>query len=166
MEENLKRAEQLLEKCRMILRAEKIPTSKYIRGITINYRVSSRFGRCTKYRNGYRIELSGRLMEADDREVETVLLHELLHTCPGCLNHGSLWKKYAAVLNRKYGYAITTRTSYEKLGLESPESRETVKYLVKCTQCGTEFPRRRMCPLVKNVERYRCGKCGGKLEIH
>ena len=166
MEENLRRSEWLLEKCRNILREEKIPASENIQKLTINERVRSRFGKCTKKGSCYEIELSGHLMGADDTVIETVILHELLHTCPRCLNHGKLWKSYAEKLNRKYGYRITATSSYNSMGLKDPGSREPVKYLVKCTKCGTEFPRKRMCSLVENVDRYRCGKCGGKLEIH
>lgn len=165
MSEEKKRVERLLEKCRRILEVEKIPVSDRIDGICINYRVRSRFGKCTKTADSYIIELSGKLMEAEDKEIETVILHELLHTCPRCLNHGSRWKAYAERVNQKYGYQITTRTSYEALGLVAPESREKVKYLVVCSKCGMEYPRRRKCSLVENVDRYTCGKCGGKLEI-
>ena len=53
----------------------------------------------------------------------------------------------------------------EKLGLENPGSRESIKYRIVCTKCGQEYPRRRKCSLTEHPERYSCGKCGGKLEI-
>ena len=160
-----KRAAVLLQKCRNILREEGIPASDRITKLTVNYRVRSRFGRCVRTGQEYEIELSGRLLEAEDRVIETVILHELLHTCPRCLNHGTLWKAYAEKLNRKYGYHIRPTTTYESLGLKDPGSREAVKYLVVCRNCGARYPRKRRCSLVENVDRYRCGKCGGKLEI-
>ena len=160
-----KRAAVLLQKCRNMLREEGIPASERITKLTLNYRVRSRFGKCTKMAAGYEIELSGRLMDAEDSVIETVILHELLHTCPRCLNHGKLWKAYAEKLNRKYGYCIRSATTYESLGLENPGSREQVKYLIICRNCGAQYPRKRRCSLVENVDRYRCGKCGGKLEI-
>ena len=166
MELQIKRTEELLQKCRRILREEHIPVTEHPIDLTINSRVRSRFGKCTKTGNRYSIELSGYLMETEDRTVETVLLHELLHTCPGCLNHGKRWKAHAEKVNQKYGYNITATTSYEKMGMADPGSRETVKYLVKCSSCGLEIPRKRKCRLVENVDRYRCGKCGGKLKIH
>lgn len=166
MDDKLKRAAVLLERCRKIMREEKIPVSEKINKLTVNGRVRSRFGKCTKTAMGYDIELSGYLMDADDTAIETVILHELLHTCPKCLNHGKLWKAYAEKLNRKYGYQIAATSSYSSIGLKDPGSRETVKYMITCTRCGAEFPRKRKCSLVENVDRYRCGKCGGKLEIH
>ena len=166
MDYELRRAEILLEKCRTLLRNEKIPAAEKINRLIINDRVRSRFGKCTKDKDGYTIELSRRLLDGDDKAVETVILHELLHTCPRCLNHGKRWKVYAERLNGKYGYKITSTTSYKALGLEDPGSRESVKYIVICTKCGMQIPRKRRCRLVENVDRYYCGKCGGKLEIH
>lgn len=29
----------------------------------------------------------------------SVLLHEVVHTCPGCFDHGKRWKKWVKVLN-------------------------------------------------------------------
>lgn len=165
MEQNKKRTDALLMKCRSILKEEGIPAAENIEGPIINSRVRSWFGRCRKTESGFVIEISSRLLDSSDKEIETVLIHELLHTCPGCMNHGRIWKKYAAYLNGKYGYMITGKTSYEKMGIENPGSRESVKYLVVCTKCGQEIPRRRMCPLVQHTEAYRCGKCGGKFEI-
>ena len=162
---DLKRVKELLEKSRQLLREEKIPASEKIKALKINHRIRSRFGRCIKTAGGYEIELSGRMMAASDRDIETVLLHELLHTCPGCMNHGKRWAEYAAWINRKYGYKISTTTTYESLGLENPGSRESVRYMVRCKSCGAEYPRKRMCSLIRDVDRYRCGKCGGKLEI-
>lgn len=166
MQEYMKRAEALLLKCRRILKKENIPAADRITKLIINGRTRRRFGKCTREKNGYAIELSQHLLSADDTAVETVILHELLHTCPGCMNHGSKWKSYAERLNQKYGYHIKSVSTYDAFGLEDPGSRETVKYMVVCTECGAEYPRKRKCSLVENVDRYRCGKCGGKLEIY
>lgn len=163
------RAEKLMEECRQILRELHIPVSDRIEGIVINPRIRQRFGSCRKIKKGlqtvYRIELSSRLMEAGEDEIRTVLFHELLHTCPGCMNHGQRWKKYAEQLNEIFGLEIKRTARYEDLGLEAPESRETVKYRIICTCCGQELTRKRRCSLVENIDRYRCGKCGGVLKI-
>lgn len=165
------RGERLLEKCKEILQKEKIPVCEKIKALKINDRIRSRFGSCRKVQSGqrdteeYLIEVSGRLMESEDKAIETVLLHELLHTCYGCMNHGKRWKRYAMQLNQKYGYEIKPTARYESFGLEDPGSREQIRYRIVCRECGMEIIRRRRCKLVENTDRYRCGKCGGKLEI-
>lgn len=165
------RAEQLLEKCRELLQSEKIPVCEGIIGLKINDGIRSRFGSCRKVQGvkkmnpEFEIEISGRMMNADDRAIETVLLHELIHTCYGCMNHGKRWKQYAGKLNQKYGYEIKPSSRYEAFGLKDPGSREEIHYRIVCMNCGMEITRKRRCPLVVNTDRYRCGKCGGKLEI-
>ena len=85
------RAEALLKKCRKLLKEEGISASDNIGELTVNPRIRSRFGSCRKLADrSFRIELSSRILEGSDRDVETVLLHELLHTCPRCMNHGKL----------------------------------------------------------------------------
>lgn len=157
---------RLAEKCRTLLRQEKIPVSERIRSIVLNSRAKSRFGKCTLKNGWYEIEVSSILLDADDCTIETVILHELLHTCPGCMNHGTKWKYYAHRMNQKYGYKIARVNGYEQLGLEAPENRESIKYRIVCSQCGQEYLRKRNCRLVEHVDKYRCGKCGGKLEIN
>ncbi|MGN1413572.1 MAG: SprT-like domain-containing protein [Anaerovoracaceae bacterium] len=170
-EKREERAESLLKNCRELLRKEGIPASENIVGLKINDRIRSRFGSCRKVntrnqRSGeYLIEISGKILEGEDQTVETVLLHELLHTCYGCMNHGKRWKRYAMQLNQKYGYEIKPSAGYEAFGLEDPGSREKIRYRIVCMNCGMEMTRKRRCPLVVNTDRYRCGKCGGKLEI-
>lgn len=171
MDKRMARAEFLLKKCREILRREGVPVVEEISSPVINDRIRSRFGSCRRIGSKrssnaeYIVEISGRLMECDDPAVETVLLHELLHTCPGCMNHGKKWKAYAEKLRQKYGYDIRPTARYEAFGLEDPGSKEPVRYRIVCKNCGMEIIRKRRCPLVENVDRYRCGKCGGKLEI-
>jgi predicted SprT family Zn-dependent metalloprotease len=159
------KAEKLLKKCIQLLEYEKIPVSDSIAGIKINRRAKSRFGKCTKIKNTYHIEISSILLNLEDKHIENVILHELLHTCYNCMNHGKRWKQYAARLNEKYGYNITVRTSYEMMGLEPPEINKNIKYIIVCEKCGTEYPRQRKCSLVENVDRYKCGKCGGNLHF-
>lgn len=142
-------------------RALGIPVSGQIDPhVAVNRRAVSRFGCCIREGERYRIELSQRLQGAQERACMQTLAHEVLHTCPGCRNHGAVWKRYAAQMNAAYGYAISRTSTCRELGVAEPE--ETARYLVKCTRCGAEFARRRRSPLVQRPERYRC-RCGGTL---
>ena len=68
------------------------------------------------------------------------LAHEVLHTCPGCRNHGALWKEYAARMNGAYGYAISRTGTCEALGVADVRP---VRYRLVCERCGQEFCRSR-----------------------
>ena len=87
--------------------------------------------------------------------------HEVLHTCPGCANHGPAWKGWAAQMNRAYGYCIQTTDTHQALGLVD---QRPVRYLVVCSRCGQRLSRMKRSPLVDHPERYRC-PCGGVLEV-
>ena len=70
---------------------------RHILSITENSRARKKLGCCKMYRKdgyiAYKLEISTQLSGEDDRTVKEVILHELLHTCPGCQNHGEKWKQ-------------------------------------------------------------------------
>lgn len=138
-----------------------VPVShKILPGVQINIRARRRLG-CCIYRQGeYIIEVSASILENPVLLQET-LLHELLHTCPGCRNHGEKWKAYADYVNRSMGTQIQRTAKME--GEFTPLRHEEVKYILRCEACGKEIKRLRMCKVVKSPWRYRC-LCGGKLK--
>lgn len=147
-----------------------IPVSKDIEKVTINTRAKSRFGACKVRKNTlgkrvYTIEISSEILGCETKDISSVIIHELLHTCRGCFNHGKKWKIYSALVKEKLGYDISRTQTYEDFGLNKPNEKEEIKYIVKCSGCGAEFPRKRLCNLVKNPQNYRCGKCGNILYL-
>ncbi|WP_312091577.1 SprT-like domain-containing protein [Aminipila sp.] len=149
-----------------------LPVSKKIKNdIIINKRAKSRFGCCKKIRKGlsesYELELSDRLLRCEEKFIKQTLAHEILHTCPGCGNHGELWKAYADQMNKTYGYHIKRTDTAQQLGIEEDTANKNrllkENYILICKGCGATIFRRRMSSVVKNPSKYRC-KCGGKLE--
>jgi len=139
-------------------RALGIPVSRRIRAqVAVNGRAVGRFGQCRKTPFGYEIELSERLLAAPERACRQILAHEVLHTCPGCANHGPRWKDYAARMNAAYGYEIRRTGDCAELGV--PDLR-AARYAVRCTRCGAVLTRQRRSSLIAHPERYRC-RCGG-----
>ena len=121
-----------------------IPVSRRIDPhVGVNRRAVSRFGCCIRRGDG-----------------SFAIAHEVLHTCPGCRNHGPRWKAWAARMNQAWGYAIARTGTCGELGVEDVRP---VRHLVVCTRCHREFPRMKRSPLVDHPERYRC-RCGGTLE--
>ncbi len=143
------------------LRDLQVPVSPQILPqVQVNTRAKRRLGCCRFQEETYTIEVSAGILQSPDLLKET-LLHELLHTCPGCRNHGPLWKSYAAVVNQALGTSIQRTVKVEEAF--SPLRREEVKYVLRCQSCGREIKRLRMCKVVKAPWRYRC-LCGGKLK--
>ena len=163
-----------------------IPVPDNIWGhVRINPRPRKRFGCCRRENGKFIIEISGFITDCDAEKIRNVLAHEILHTCPGCSNHGKMWKKYASAMNAAYGYHIKRTSSFDEMGLDDPaelaESADgvhgsgnaatahrrssSVKYIIKCRKCGREYPRKRRSKVVKEIGNYRCS-CGGRLTVY
>ncbi len=150
----------LMAMLRSELLALGIPVSgKLLPGVRVNTRAKRRLG-CCYYQGGrYWIEVSERVLD-DEALLKQTLVHELLHTCPKCRDHGERWKAYARLVNEKLGYKIERTVKTE--GTEGPLRHEEVKYILECQSCGARIERMRMSKAVKCPWRYRC-PCGGKL---
>lgn len=165
---NQKRANEMLQKgLKQVIEAGIVPGNVNPE-ITINTRATRRFGLCTKKKNGpglkydYVIELNHKLLEVEEKYAMETMVHEILHTVEGCMNHGPKWKGNAAVMNRKFGYNIKTTSSYSERGLEQPVG----KYQIQCTNCKKVFYKNRMSNLIKYPKKYICScKVKGTLEV-
>lgn len=160
-------ANELLQKGLEQVRAVGIIPGKINPNVILNSRAKFRFGLCRYKKNGpylYEIELNPRLLEVDEVSAMNTVVHEILHSCEGCMNHGPRWKSYARIVNNKYGYNIKTCSSFDERGLERPKS----KYVLKCKnpKCGHEYGKTRMTKSVRDCSGYRCHKCKTGLEVY
>ena len=132
----------------------------------VNTRSRARWGVC-KYKYGrFTIEVNQDLLldENEDKALETVLLHELLHTVSGCMNHGPRWKSLADKVNSAYGYEVHRTNGAEEIGVHKYREREReYKYIFQCDCCGQVIRRQRASQFVANYDLYRCGRCNGKI---
>lgn len=141
-----------------------LPASNNInKRVAVNTRAKKRFGMCTLTNGRYTIEISSKLLTAPEMACRQTLAHELIHTCPGCGNHGSLFKKYAGIMNRRYGYNIRRTNSNEEMGLSADTEPFSFRYILECQSCGAQIKRIRYSSLVSHPSRYTC-VCGGKLK--
>lgn len=131
--------------------------------VIVNTRAKNRAGLCRKTPGeyDYQIEINSQLLQTQESKIMNTLIHEILHSAKGCMNHGSTWKSYATIMNVIFGYDISRTSSYEKLGIEAPEA----KFIVKCKCCGAEIRRQRKSKLTTHPSHYHCGACGGELML-
>ena len=95
------------------LRALGIPLSQHIDPQpVINTRAQRRLGCCVHREGRYTIQVSQSVL-GDPQLLRATLAHELLHTCPGCLNHGAAWKAYAKTVGEALGLSITRAVELE-----------------------------------------------------
>ena len=99
------------------------------------------YGDCRKIgESSYRIRVNKILLaEAADTIVKDTIIHEILHTCNGCMNHGKTWQAYADLVNNAYPrYSISRLSSYDKTHVRL-KSEKTAKYVVTCESCGHKY---------------------------
>lgn len=136
-----------------------------------NFKIVEKRGykRIIKYEkfNRHHIEISNWVMQLNDEIIKNTIMHEIIHCFPYCNNHGTNFKRYATYINEKLGYNITrtgnVKEDYEKSNIEFKVKEPEYKYKIICTRCGQEIYRKRFSS--KLIKKYRCGKCGGKLEL-
>ena len=150
--------------CRQKLLDIGIPLGS-VHSVRVNSRLSSTHGRCERKRTQgiFNIEISDTLVSHGSKEgLETVMIHELLHTCRDSFKHTGTWKYYADLVRYKLGYNITTYSSKESLGIDVGNLvLSEGLYACKCDTCGSVVTRKSASKFILHPELYICS-CGGR----
>ena len=117
----------------------------------------------------YEIRFSSLLLEPDfpaEMRLSTIY-HELCHTIPGCMNHGSRWLLYAGLVTSHTGIEISRLADPDQLpeALQYRPKRQEYRYLITCTCCDFSQKRKQMSKVLRNLDRYECPRCHGKLKL-
>lgn len=87
-------------------------------------------------------------------------IHELIHTVPGCLNHGEKFKHIASCVNNRYPeYDVRRIHSLSSFGINI--NNMGYKYVVECPNCGNKVYYKKRPYFVEFLEDCTCGRCGG-----
>ena len=124
--ETQERFDALLADCDLCLRHIGISPREYLPSVRLTHN-HSRIGSCKKLRGGrkplFQISCSVDACKTD-AQVRDVLFHELIHTLPGCFDHGRRFREVAARVNAAYGTDVraTRREPVRKVS-EVPRSQ-------------------------------------------
>lgn len=138
--------------------------------VRINPRLTQTFGQTCNF--GW-IEISEPFLRhhGDPKSLHSVICHEVIHTFPGCWDHNTTFKTVGKYL--KYaGFNVQITTKYCDAGYYSYElahsrQKETYKYKAVCEGCGQTLWRKRCsADVIKNPQRWKCGKCGGRFKAY
>lgn len=156
--------QKVVQECLREVEALGIPYG-LITKVEVNTRAKSRWGQCRHYRhNAYHtININVDLLDErnDINGLKNVIIHEILHTCPGCQNHGTQWKAYAGKVNKAYGYGVKCGNSASELGVKTENQ---YRYAVRCKECGTVTKSIGMKKYIRYPQNYHCAFCKGSLE--
>lgn len=107
--------------------------------VRINHKPSHSLGRCSNWRgtNHYIISINKNHIKYSPAEhVHATIMHEVLHTMDGCMNHGPKWKRAGEKVNKVYQYSpITTTTNTTTF---DDYNKNTYKYIITCCNCGSK----------------------------
>jgi len=129
---------------------------------TVNTRARNRWGQCRAVPGGYTININASLLDErnDENGLINTIIHELLHSCKGCMNHGENWKRLAARVYQAYGFNIKrTNSAAEKGVKEETRPEKPVKHKFVCEGCGQVITRQRESDFTKRYDKYTCGRC-------
>ena len=135
----------------------------------VNKRFTRKYGLCQAYPDRYVINIAVFLLDErnDEKALKETVIHEILHTCGGCMNHGEGWLRLAETVNRAYGYNIKEVSTTEEEGVDRetvPTKKPVELVWLKCGKCGYACQKGKTTDAARRPEKYRC-KCGGDLSI-
>lgn len=150
--------------------------SDKIVSVTVNSRLSRALGRCVQVWDAwnrcyvFKIEIQPCMLAdgLDDRIPKNTIMHELIHTCDGCFNHGPEFQYRAGIVNRKLGYNVHTLSDAEQLKAAGVVLKETeYHYGIVCDKCGHMVQKRkRWSSTLERIGDFRHGgTCGGSLHV-
>lgn len=125
----MKNLDEIKQYCIQICRTLHIPI-KEDTPLSYNRRITTKWGYCRKVNHGFEISIAAILGEdtSPTKALLSTVFHELLHTAPGCFNHGKLWKTYAKLIKKETGIKIRQMTGAEELEIKP-------RYYIKCRTC-------------------------------
>lgn len=93
--------------------------------------------------------------EVDDQIPKDTIVHELLHTIPGCLTHKDKWRLHAEYVNKKLPqYSIKRAFKGNEGGLKIKRKKPVYKYVLRCTKCGQEIKRQKESKVIMYYKNY------------
>lgn len=178
--------QKLFTECINELEVIDIPFSENIVRVTANNRLSSTYGKCKRVRNNngtfdYQIEIASFLLNDSlpDKVIRSTIMHEIVHTCDGCFDHGKLFHKYGALISDCYDVEITTYVSNERMRIvekagviHKRKQPKNDSWKFKCVGCGNVWQYSRKPKFVKSyepttmiIQGCHCPYCKGKIQM-
>ena len=121
--------------------------------LEINPRFRKKLGQCCYNRKSmfYTIKISKNFMQVCPEHVKNTMMHELIHSINGCMNHGPNFQYVANLVNNKFGYNVSTTSYYDSYN-NYLNNTKNYRYKLKCNSCGKEWRYEKAGKLVRGVQ--------------
>ena len=87
-----------------------------ITDFSVNNRYRRAWAKCYRTgRNTFKIGINPALLKANPESARSTIYHEVIHTVPGCYNHGVIFGEVAVKSNRHFHTCITRTTSRSEM---------------------------------------------------
>ncbi|MGN0796717.1 MAG: hypothetical protein ACI4M5_00770 [Christensenellales bacterium] len=117
-----------------------------------------------------RAEISISKYLTEEEYIRRVLVHEFGHFVTPGQRHTATWKARADKIGEKWGIVCHTKATFEEtIAFEMSKKQYNLaneprpKYMLVCQQCGNAIFRTRLSKSVRRPDKYKCGRCGGKI---
>jgi len=121
------------------------------------------YGTCQKIGNGeYKIVINKHYLElASPENVHNTIVHEVIHSVTGCMNHKEKWKAVAGKVNTAYKFTTISRLGhddayYDGYVAQHKRSKLPYKYRVTCSSCNHSWRYKRKSNVVESAPRGTC----------
>lgn len=159
---------QMLEDCKKELTSvgyDEVQNKYY--SVSINSRFRKKLGCCSYDKKSYfyKIQISKIFMEISPDKVKNTMMHELIHSIDGCMNHGPKFQYLASLVNSNFGYNVRTHSDVPEYSKYLNNTKQ-YKYKLLCNTCGKEWLYEKAGKIVKgmlkNPNYCRCPYCREK----
>ena len=140
--------------------------------ICFNSRFKAKLGQIKLIPGGYQIDINSHFAEICPEGVRNTIMHELIHSLQGCMNHGNKWQTIAKLVNNTLHYNVTTTSYYEKYQkyYNAHSNKSTTKYTLTCATCNHKWNYKKRTKLITKIQNNQayvvmCPYCGGA-EFH
>lgn len=131
--------------------------------VAFSKRLMNTYGRCKKVgRNMYTITINEPYLRIGSPEnIHNTIMHEVIHSVQGCMNHGAKFKAVGRRVNENYKYTKIETYGHDEVYLNSKEYLNKKKYKVVCNSCGKEWLYQKTSKVIKIIldETGNSGKC-------
>ncbi len=158
-----------IEECRSILVSlgyVDLIKNKYT--VVLNSRAKNRYGQCSyKGGNNYTISINSLYLQVGNpQNIHNTIMHEVIHSVPGCMNHKEPWKIVAKQVMEAFPNYNITRCGNDNNYHSVVKKQNIYHYTITCPDCGklnNKYQRRPKCfdsIYLWNEHRYHCPHCG------